>query len=507
MYSSGQVFCNLLDFTVESLAPYLCIGTFFSARLIAMNQTNITAPYVLTNENLGLISQQAFNRTVIVGTALVLLVLCFVFRNQQPLKSRRVVPFIFLIFKAVSGYIYLPDAFPYAYFGTPTSPLYQAMCFVKHWTASPFTNLIFIIFNIAYAQYFLIRLNNARKEARMESIKQANKHGFDFLKVVNILLRDTSVVIALVLLLILFYAVGAIDLAIQGGVCQLAGFFFYFNLAVVLFFAITLLLMFCVDIIYTGYCGLCGTKKFFQKVFYDDDPLVYRLELLFIIIWLAISALQLIIVLMLGIMTVRVPSTVPTWVLQSTSIFIEMFGYMAVPGVVLFYTIKWNRRAKRQVQPDRLSISLSVCNPCGAMVQLILEEDVELANLFKKFTEKEFSVENVLAYRDIKAYQQIQDPNERVKAATAIIDSYLSSTSPIEVNVSSELVRGVAKEFAQLKTSPDYELPSTLFDRLLDEGIVVNLIDTYARFFNWEEFRSHMAAVSKGALKSPRGTK
>src|SRR3989338_6819221 len=190
-----------------------------------MNQTNITA-FVLTNEHLGLISQQAFNRTVIIGTAFVLLVLCFVFRNQQPLKSRRVVPFIFLTFKIVSSYVYLPDAFPYDYFGTPTSALYQAMCFVKHWTASPFTTLIFIIFNIAYAQYFLIRLNNARKEARMQSIKQENKHGFDFLKVVNVLLRDTSVVITLILLLTLFYIVGGIDLAVNKGVCQLSGFFF-----------------------------------------------------------------------------------------------------------------------------------------------------------------------------------------------------------------------------------------------------------------------------------------
>jgi hypothetical protein len=69
-----------------------------------------------------------------------------------------------------------------------------------------------------------------------------------------------------------------------------------------------------------------------------------------------------------------------------------------LPGIVLFFTIKWRNRSKRLKNPNLAHLSLSEFNPCGDMIKLILDEHDDLAESFKKFTEKEFSVENVLAY-------------------------------------------------------------------------------------------------------------
>jgi hypothetical protein len=91
----------------------------------------------------------------------------------------------------------------------------------------------------------------------------------------------------------------------------------------------------------------------------------------------------------------------------------------------------------------------------------------------------------------------LQNPKERAKHATRMANTYLDTTSTLEINISHELIVAVKKEVAQLKTNPDYELPATLFDELMERGILVNLIDTYSRFFNSEMFKKFLEGLQK----------
>lgn len=87
---------------------------------------------------------------------------------------------------------------------------------------------------------------------------------------------------------------------------------------------------------------------------------------------------------------------------------------------------------------------------------------------------------------------------DRITHATRIFETYLDNSSPLEINVSSDLISDARKKISPLKSNKDFELDPALFDALLEQGIVVNLIDTYSRFFHWDQFKRHNAKRNKG---------
>jgi hypothetical protein len=357
-----------------------------------MNSNRTNSTYALTSVDYVTIVITAIDRSYIVVLAFILLLLCFIYRNSQPLKSRRIVPFLFLFCKLLSSPRYLPDGLPLQLYGDNTASLFQGICFYKQWTF-PSTVAIFMIFNIAYIRYFLIRIISNRKETKMNSMKEGNRK-FDFLNLIQILLRDSSVVILIFIALFVIYIVGAIDLITNRGICRWNdGLFYFFMLGFLVVLCISMIIMLIIDFVYSGYLNKCNKSNFLKQLFYEDDPLLYRLELLSIVVWMAISAIQ---IIMVSVMVLFGGSSYSQLVLNSSGFFIETFGLIAVPGVVLYHTIKWRKR-KRKMERKSSDLDLRVCNPSGGMVKLILE-DPELAELFKKFTEREFSVENVLAY-------------------------------------------------------------------------------------------------------------
>jgi hypothetical protein len=90
------------------------------------------------------------------------------------------------------------------------------------------------------------------------------------------------------------------------------------------------------------------------------------------------------------------------------------------------------------------------------------------------------------------AYKSLGEDAERTRQAIRIVNTYLDTISPLEINISHELVVAVRKEVVLLKTSPDHVPLVTLFDEILERGIIVNLIDTYARFFNSDLFQRYL---------------
>jgi uncharacterized membrane protein YhaH (DUF805 family) len=168
------------------------------------------------------------------------------------------------------------------------------MCFIRNWTAGPIRVAVFLVFDAAFARYLLIRIANNRKEKAQEDIKQsATKNKFSILNIANFLLKDTVVIVFLFICVFIIYSVAAIELG-RGGQCQYnAGVFYVFIQVVQFVTALALVVMFLIDVFYSGYWdALCSRQKF-KKAFLDEDPLIYRIELLGIVLWILISVIQL----------------------------------------------------------------------------------------------------------------------------------------------------------------------------------------------------------------------
>eukprot|EP01080_Neovahlkampfia_damariscottae_P011517 gene11517-4681_t len=104
-----------------------------------------------------------------------------------------------------------------------------------------------------------------------------------------------------------------------------------------------------------------------------------------------------------------------------------------------------------------------------------LFKDSELIIIFRKFAEKEYSIENVLFRDDYSAYQKIKNEEMLRVKAEEILEKFFFSTSSYELNV-----RGKGIKRIQERLTANDDLP-TLFDEVMNE-VELNLADTYSRF-------------------------
>ena len=114
--------------------------------------------------------------------------------------------------------------------------------------------------------------------------------------------------------------------------------------------------------------------------------------------------------------------------------------------------------------------------------KIFLDKDLE--ELFKDFTNAEYSTENVLCFLDIKKFYEIQNKDEKIEFAKKMKLLYFNGfSSEFEVNIAGSLI----KQF-------DQHLMNLEFDELffkIEPQIRLNLSDTYSRFiisFEYQEF-------------------
>lgn len=120
------------------------------------------------------------------------------------------------------------------------------------------------------------------------------------------------------------------------------------------------------------------------------------------------------------------------------------------------------------------------------MVSLLLKH---FANLIR-------SVENILLLDDIKKFKTSTDPQERLRLAKTIYDTYLSDNSLLQVNVTRSSCAAIG-EILNTKSKPeDLQLGDEIFNEIYKE-VKITLSDTYHRFSKIPENRAMIRQSQK----------
>ena len=112
--------------------------------------------------------------------------------------------------------------------------------------------------------------------------------------------------------------------------------------------------------------------------------------------------------------------------------------------------------------------------------QIKILESEDLRDYFKAYLRTEYAIEPLLFYEDVQIFQQLPLDQERFFKAQEICQTYLRSTSDLEINVSGKLKKLLSEE---LKRSKDTDVVGIeIFDEMVKHICDTLLIDTFPRF-------------------------
>jgi hypothetical protein len=122
----------------------------------------------------------------------------------------------------------------------------------------------------------------------------------------------------------------------------------------------------------------------------------------------------------------------------------------------------------------------------------LLSDEIQRRYL-KAFTRSEFTVECILFYEDVLLFSKLNTNQERYAKAIEICDSYLYSSSELEINVSGVLKSKLSLEIEQSKL--DGIIDEQIFDEIQSNVMQTLMIGGYNRFalgrlgLEWKEYR------------------
>ena len=106
--------------------------------------------------------------------------------------------------------------------------------------------------------------------------------------------------------------------------------------------------------------------------------------------------------------------------------------------------------------------------------------------LFKKFLEEEFAIENINFIEEIESYKMMKLTEQRYKKSKEIFESYLELNSKFELNISSSIRNVLKLEFEKFDET---NIPENIFDSVVNEVIICCLSDSYSRFKLTNKFK------------------
>ncbi|KAL0483722.1 7 TM domain-containing transmembrane protein [Acrasis kona] len=486
-------------------------------------------------------------RASVIICCILMIFLCLFKRNRQPLKSRKWIPYVFLLSKIIGNIAGVQSAWPASWSHDSIGTASSVGCFIEQWGSNPLyiVNLLCIVF--LFGRFFVLKAYESRKQQHQEirreeqladdcatldtdkmkeqsAIGRANRRIRLKSKIIKSLTSWYLLAFSMVALLLSIYIMGAIDISRTGGICNdnwakitpagvPAAILARYEIVLVVVIAVTAVIMLITDMVMVY---RTPSPFSFGNMFLEDDPLRYRMELYLFCI--PASCLG-IIVACFGISSTVVDRT-STIVLVRTILYFlfwEIPGLLVIPGVSLFHAIAWERREKKAIiksnsdridtSPGNNSSSLSaisglpkhVCeldptefNDSSDMIHRLLGcGDVTTHELFRDFAKKEFSVENVLIYDDIARFKNNVNV-ERYEQAKLIFDSYLASGSLNQVNLPSKSADSAAEKLKAYEEDKEgCTLGDDLFDGVLQQ-VVVNLRDTYMRLWYTQAFKEYV---------------
>lgn len=253
-------------------------------------------------------------------------------------------------------------------------------------------------------------------------------------------------------------------------------------------------------------------------IFFYDDPLLYRLELVLILI---IGTAYVIVCITLSSIY-KGDFRRLNFAESITELIFEALIMLIIPGISIFaslyrtcQTSVLQYRFKKQLK-DKQRQSVTLYSPTSDNIDYIIKHE-GLNKAFKSFAKAEISLENVLFYevcvcetklfflltnfymcknsnllQVVQQYKKLFErkrPQQRLLLkAQKIYDAYLSSAAIIDVNMPNS-VKDHVKQQIKKCASEKTVVPSNLFEECETE-VMKNLLDTYSRFFKSVQFKT-----------------
>jgi hypothetical protein len=394
---------------------------------------------------------------------IILNVIYFYLKDEQPLKSRNFIPMIIvtsLIWNLLFEYI---NANSVSY---EWNSLYS--CWITALTEYPAlyscsTSLVYV-----FSHYILVKAISFKQSKLHETSLQKTNSAVNL----NVLFKSSWKVTVLkamrskVVMFILIIGLYLFEATITSLVIFAGGFkcsnivrdiMRYIHGGLLLLSVIGVVIAQITDLIINWRLILkCRLKKYYI----DDDIFYFRLESLFLfglipisVAWIAITNPRL-----LKISLVEV---------------IFIFSWITVGGLfsLIVTSFKYCFVTKKTVVKDN-------------EIDKVFSRD-ELRKHFIEFSKKEYSIENSFWKTDSDHYRTITNPKKRKDIAELMVQKYLSgSSSYYEINAPGKIIE---KVLARIQRE---EFDDALFHEL-DNIVDVNLCDTLSRFINTTHYKNY----------------
>eukprot|EP01080_Neovahlkampfia_damariscottae_P009326 gene9326-1413_t len=382
-----------------------------------------------------------------------LLLLCVYFRDEEPLKSRSFAPFVIIfchtINLAVERVSYLQDFEWNSRYG----------CILTAFLRYPpiFTRYLFIL-NIN-----LFKVTLSKKVRDDDYIEK--------MPLIYIILKRLSSPMTFLLLSIFLYfgctfsefiALIFYDLKCLNSVGDVI---LYVYIIPLIFANIFVCFLFIFDITRNIKILLkCKLKLYFVI----SDPNFFRYESMLFI--------PNVVIIIIWTVTTNVPILFRLGITEYLLVYNVHLGGIFALYVTIFYYFY------RKIRNKKLNDSEAE----GTLSRIF--NDPFLLEIFSKFANSEWSIENVLCKSDIMKYQKHKTQDKRLKSAYFIRGQYLLDDSPFQINIDSKTFNNVA---VLIDNGLNVPLKDDLFDPIL-KVVHSNLSDTLSRFTATSEYKSHL---------------
>jgi hypothetical protein len=225
----------------------------------------------------------------------------------------------------------------------------------------------------------------------------------------------------------------------------------------------------------------------FKLYFSTHDPLKFRSDAICMVAAITVMAVS---------YGIGLPSVFNTYSRGTTasetsfSLLFIIFKILAFAGMLAIFTFK-NKLSHNKFIEDLRSTGLD--DPAMVLVDL-LNDEVGY-ELVEEFCIQEFSLENLLLYKDISNTQSMfvtMNAQERFKSISELHGKYVHSGSPCEVNINSTTRKTVTEIVEKQEAATVEDCQNMMY--ALNRSALQNLSDTFSRLASTPEYISYLKA-------------
>jgi hypothetical protein len=441
-----------------------------------------------------------------------LLLLSIIFRKEQPIRSRHIVPFIGLsaiLFESVLQGIVRNSLLVASKEASDYKPI-NNISYVLMVVVNPLVLVSLVVFFIQQVRYFFMNnlyeiLNNDGKNATIIRLYRVLTSKVLFYVAAGVIWTVTTIYYLLFAILNVTGVMSAVDSTSTNAIS-------YSAMSFVL--AIFIVLAFLWDSLIVTSTKISkaieqkkeegtdttieaemvsSTATSIRDHFGKDDPLKFRTETIF----MTIAMLVLIVSYVLGLVDrynthssanspVKIIQAIFDWIYISFRI-VSFGGY----AIVTYFIAKYRQRT---IMEKLLTSNNTTDSQSGGDILEQILNDSKGYALLKAYSRMEYSVENCLFYElltKLRSENLVMTSTERTQSIQAIWDKYVKNGSDLEVNIgnkSKKSVQGLLDQTSQQVTADTFE--NVLLE--LYGEVMKNLSDTFIRMSGAPEYNKYI---------------